>query len=67
MAMRCARLYQDDLLQLFENIDVIRQAQAAGELPNHRILPILITHMARPQALRRAEEKGILVIQSFEW
>ncbi|MBV7339083.1 hypothetical protein KFU94_64875 [Chloroflexi bacterium TSY] len=61
------RLGADDFRQLFDNIEAVRQAQADGELPNYRILPLLITHMARPQALRRADREGVIVIQSFEW
>jgi len=31
------------------------------------IVPVVITHYARPQALERADEEGIIVVQSFEW
>ena len=30
-------------------------------------LPLLVTHFARPQVLTAAREKGILIVQSFEW
>jgi len=30
-------------------------------------LPLIVTHFARPQVLTAAREKGILVVQSFEW
>mgnify|MGYP001291893526 CR=1 FL=1 len=30
-------------------------------------LPLMVTHFARPQVLTAAREKGILVVQSFEW
>jgi len=28
---------------------------------------MLVTHYVRPAVLERAKEKGVLVIQSFEW
>ncbi len=31
------------------------------------VLPVLITHYARPQLLELAERENILVVQSFEW
>ena len=30
-------------------------------------VPLLITHFARPTVLDAAREKGIVVVQSFEW
>jgi hypothetical protein len=30
-------------------------------------IPLLITHFARPQVLEAARERGIIVVQSFEW
>lgn len=30
-------------------------------------IPLIVTHFARPPVLEKAKEKGILVIQSFEW
>jgi len=30
-------------------------------------LPLIVTHFARPQVLTAAREKGIMVVQSFEW
>ncbi|MEM7531604.1 MAG: hypothetical protein AAF639_05485 [Chloroflexota bacterium] len=57
----------NDFKQLYKNIEVVREAQAAGEQPNYRILPLFVTHMAHRQALQAAENEGILVVQSFEW
>uniref|UniRef100_A0A832EEN3 Chordopoxvirus fusion protein n=1 Tax=Desulfacinum infernum TaxID=35837 RepID=A0A832EEN3_9BACT len=31
------------------------------------LLPIIVTHYAKPKVLEKAREAGILVIQSFEW
>ena len=30
-------------------------------------IPLLITHFARPRVLETARERGIIVVQSFEW
>jgi len=62
-----AHLGTDDFDQLERSLDAVRRAQAVGELPEYRIVPILVTHMARPAALDRAEAQGIIVVQSFEW
>lgn len=61
------QLSTDDFVQLERHVETVRQAQQEGTLPAHRILPLLITHMARPQALRRAERDGVVVVQSFQW
>ena len=62
-----AHLGTEDFAQLETSVEAVRQAQEAGELPAGRIIPLLVTHMARPTALRRAESEGIIVVQSFEW
>ena len=62
-----AHLGTDDFDQLERSLDAVRRAQAVGELPEYRIVPIRVTHMARPAALDRAEAQGIIVVQSFEW
>lgn len=36
-------------------------------MPDKEVLPILVTHFARPMYVQRAEEQGITVVQSFEW
>ena len=43
----------------------MRAVQAA--FPEKEIVPVIITHYARPRALDKAEEEGIIVVQSFEW
>lgn len=42
----------------------MRLARAHYQCP---VLPVLITHYARPQLLTLAERENILVVQSFEW
>ncbi|MFN3762796.1 MAG: hypothetical protein ACK4WK_06295, partial [Anaerolineae bacterium] len=53
---------KDPFEQLEEKAQVVREAY-----PGEEILLMLITHHAHPAVLQRAQEKGILVIQSFEW
>jgi len=31
------------------------------------VVPVLVTHFARPDVLEKAKKAGIIVIQSFEW
>ncbi len=47
--------------QLEKNVKVVEKKL------NRPVVPLLITHFAHPQILRKANEQGILVIQSFEW
>jgi len=42
-------------------------AVAQRAYPNETIVPLLVTHFARPSFLREAEAQGIIVVQSFEW
>ncbi|CAN5447462.1 hypothetical protein BH10CHL1_BH10CHL1_47190 [soil metagenome] len=35
--------------------------------PDAEIVRVLLTHYARPAVLERTKERGVLVIQSFEW
>ncbi len=44
-----------------------RVATVKKTYPDIEITPLIITHHARPEALRQAEEAGIIVVQSFEW
>jgi hypothetical protein len=48
--------------QLETKIKAVKQAY-----PELKIIPLLITHYARPKFLEHARDQGILVIQSFEW
>lgn len=38
-----------------------------GVYPDEEIVLLLITHYARPEFSRSASERGIIVVQSFEW
>ncbi len=40
---------------------------AQAENPGIEIVLVLITHHARPKVLEEAQEKDIIVVQSFEW
>ncbi|MCS7060508.1 MAG: hypothetical protein RMN25_05015 [Anaerolineae bacterium] len=50
------------LAQLARKVEVVRQSN-----PGLEVVPLLITHFARPSFVRRAAEQGIIVVQSFEW
>lgn len=62
-----SHLGSEDFEQLEQTMEIVRQAQAEGDLPNYRIVPVFVAHVARSSALKRAETKGIIVVQSFEW
>jgi len=53
-------------VEIFEQLQVKAEAVAA-EYPGEELLLVLMTHFARPQVLKQAEEQGIIVLQSFEW
>ncbi|MBF0120783.1 MAG: hypothetical protein HQK79_18295 [Desulfobacterales bacterium] len=44
-----------------KNIDAVK---AIYDQP---IIPMIVTHIAHPKILKKTTEKGILVIQSFDW
>ena len=48
--------------QLWTKVAMVNQAY-----PDREIVPLMITHYARPSILERAQEEGIIVVQSFEW
>lgn len=50
------------LAELDEKVGVVRQTY-----PDATIVPLLVTHYARVAFLQRAQERGIIVVQSFEW
>jgi hypothetical protein len=52
--------------EIFEQLEGKVKAAAAA-YPGVDIIPLLVTHFARPGALEDAEEQGIIVVQSFEW
>ena len=53
---------EDALEQLEEKARVVQEAY-----PGEELLLLLVTHHAHPGILQRAQERGILVVQSFEW
>ncbi len=42
----------------------VTTAQQVYQLP---VLPLVVTHYARPKLLAKLEREGILVVQSFAW
>ncbi len=52
----------ETLAQLARKVQVVRQSH-----PGLEIVPLLITHFARPSFVQRAAEQGVIVVQSFEW
>lgn len=54
----------DDLSKLNA---VMRKVEAVEEEVEEEIVPIVITHFAKKKILDRAEKKGIIVVQSFQW
>ena len=47
---------------------LVAKAEAVKtEYPDIEIVLVLITHFARPGVLEAAQERGIIVVQSFEW
>ncbi len=53
---------RDVLAQLARKVEVVRE-----QFPGLEIVPLLITHYARPTFVQRAREEGVIVAQSFEW
>lgn len=52
--------------RVFAQLDQKLTAVQAS-FPEIELIPLLITHYARPSFLAQAQERGIIVIQSFEW
>ncbi|MCL0077595.1 hypothetical protein M1N61_00780 [Peptococcaceae bacterium] len=46
---------------------VWRKVGAVKEEMGGEVVPIIVTHFAKPGVLERAQRAGILVVQSFEW
>ena len=60
-----SKLSVSDLTQLKKKIkEVATHHPLAGK---REIVPVMIVHFARQKELQRAEQEGIIVIQSFEW
>ena len=49
------------LRQLEKKISLVKKSYPV------QCVPLIVTHFARPQVLTAAREKGIMVVQSFEW
>jgi len=60
---RANRREEDEVLAQLAHKVAVAQAQ----MPGMEIVPLLITHYARPAFLQRAREQGVIVAQSFEW
>ncbi len=52
----------NDLKQLDRKMKAVRQWYR-----DTKIVPIMVTHFAKRRVLERASEKGIAIVQSFEW
>ncbi len=52
--------------ELFEQLQAKIEAVKMVH-PQAKIVPVIITHYARPVVLEQAQAKGIIIIQSFEW
>ncbi|MGC9109703.1 MAG: hypothetical protein ACP5HI_05595 [Caldimicrobium sp.] len=64
------KLRFDDKKKDFEKTlkELERKAKAIKKVYGEKeIIRIIVTHFARPRALKMAEDQGLLVIQSFEW
>ncbi len=44
-----------------------RKLQKIGRVVPSELVPILVTHYAKPKLLEQATEKGILVVLSYQW
>jgi len=53
---------EDVFEELEEKISAVRKRYKEGE-----IIKLLVTHYATPKFIGEARERGIIVIQSFEW
>jgi len=54
---------RDDVFkQLEKKISAVKKTYGDVE-----VVPLIVTHFAKERMLKRAKEKGIIVVQSFEW
>ena len=52
--------------EVFDQLE--RQVKTVAEhYPGYRVVPLLVTHYARPAVLQQAASRGVIVVQSFEW
>lgn len=49
------------LAQLQATVDAVEEALGGP------VIPVIVTHFAKKEVLEKAQQRGILVIQSFEW
>ena len=52
---------REKLRWVMEKVNLVKE-ELGGE-----VIPIIVTHFARPDILERASRAGVIVIQSFEW
>jgi exonuclease VII small subunit len=60
---RQSRWTEQDVLNALQQ----KAATVHTAYPQAKIMPLLVTHYARPALLKRAEEQGVILVQSFEW
>jgi hypothetical protein len=48
--------------RLERKVSIVKQ-----KYPKEQFFKVLIAHFARPEVIKKAEGKGIIIIQSFEW
>ncbi|MCP4112790.1 MAG: hypothetical protein GY749_45890 [Desulfobacteraceae bacterium] len=54
----------DDQSKMQQLEEITETVKAQFDLP---IIPLIITHFAHPALIEKVREKGIIVVQSFEW
>ena len=60
---RCVGVYCNTPLRKFERkVNTVKK-----KYPTKEIFKIFVTHFARPEIIKKAREKGITIVQSFEW
>ncbi len=47
--------------QLEENVSTVKEHY------NLPVIPLVVTHFARPNFLEKARKEGVIVVQTFEW
>ena len=61
-------LKQTEMTQKLSTVFEPQQATVLSEVITKAcIVPLIVTHYARPRVLEKAEEEGIIIVQSFEW
>jgi hypothetical protein len=52
--------------RIFDTLEK-KLAAVRTQYPKEKIIPLLVTHYARPAFAQKAREQGIVLVQSFEW